>query len=161
MALLSVGSEVPSFEATTANGQALSNKQLLDQVYIFYFYPKDDTPGCTAQACSFRDAKPLFDAGQVRVIGVSPDSAASHARFTSKYGLNYTLLPDPTHHLCELFGVWQEKVVFGKKRMGVVRTTFIVDAQGIIRWIESPVRVEGHAERVLEALQSPSFRNPS
>lgn len=161
MTLLSVGSAVPSFEATDANGQSFSNTQLLGQTYVLYFYPKDNTPGCTAQACSFRDATPSFDSCQVRVIGVSPDSAASHKRFSTKYGLNYTLLPDPTHRMCELFGVWQEKTVFGKKGMGVVRTTFIVDAQGVIRWIESPVRVEGHADRVLEALQSLSLRNPS
>ncbi len=161
MTLLSIGSTVPSFEATDGKGQLLSNNQLQGQAYVLYFYPKDDTPGCTTQACHFRDTKPLFDACQVRVIGVSPDSAASHERFSTKYALNYTLLPDPAHHLCELFGVWQEKVVFGKRGMGVVRTTFIIDAQGVIRWLESPVRVEGHADRVLEALQSLSLRDPS
>ncbi|WP_068467693.1 peroxiredoxin [Candidatus Protochlamydia phocaeensis] len=148
-----IGQAVPAFQTRDTKGQLISTKDLLGHPYVLYFYPKDDTPGCTAQACSFRDAKPLFDHSQARVIGVSPDSAASHEKFTAKYGLNFTLIPDSTHQLCEQFGVWQEKMLFGKKGMGVIRTTFLIDSQGVIRWIESPVQVEGHEGRVIEALQ--------
>jgi peroxiredoxin Q/BCP len=127
---------------------------LIGQIYVLYFYPKDDTPGCTAQACQFRDAKILFDEVETKILGVSPDSENSHEKFSQKYQLNFTLLSDPSLEICHLFGVWQEKKIFGKTTMGVVRSTFIVDTQGIIQWMETPVRVEGHAERVLQAIHT-------
>ena len=147
------GDQVPSFQAYDSQGKLISAESLLGQPYVIYFYPKDDTPGCTTQACQFRDIKPQLEQIKTLVIGISPDNSSSHNQFINKYSLNFTLLSDEDHHLCQLFDVWQEKINFGKKSMGIIRTTFVVDAQGVIRWIERRVSVEGHAERVLAALK--------
>lgn len=151
--LLQVGDHAPYFEGKDAQGELISSKHLLGRPYVLYFYPKDDTPGCTTEACQFRDQKPQIELHGASLIGVSPDNAQSHQQFMSKYDLTFTLLTDEDHRICETFGVWQEKNVYGKKSMGVVRTTFVIDSQGMIRWIERPVKVEGHAERVIEALK--------
>lgn len=140
-----IGTQIPSFTANDYEGIELESDDLLGSPFVLYFYPKDDTPGCTAEACSFRDAMDSFDDSETTVIGVSPDNAASHIKFMQKHNLNFTLLCDESLDLAHKFGVVQQ----GK----LLRSTFVVDAQGIIRWVESPVDVEGHAKRVLEAVK--------
>lgn len=140
-----IGDLVPKFDALDG---------LIGHSFVLYFYPKDDTPGCTKEACELRDVQSELSQLKTLVIGVSPDTTASHDKFKNKYHLNFKLVSDPSNEICRLFGVWEEKNVFGKKTWGVIRTTFVVDAKGIIRWIEKPVQVEGHAQRVLQALQN-------
>jgi peroxiredoxin Q/BCP len=153
MTLLKIGQVAPSFATTDSAGHPISSQSLLGQTYVLYFYPKDDTPGCTKQACSLRDSKMDLSQLGVKIIGVSPDNATSHEKFKKKYDLNFTLISDTTHELSQDFGVWQEKKLYGKSYMGVVRTTFIIDDKGVIRWMESPVEVEGHEKRVIEAIR--------
>jgi peroxiredoxin Q/BCP len=150
---INVGDKTPPFNTQDASGHPFSNQSLKGAPYILYFYPKDDTPGCTKEACSLRDAKQDFDSLGVTILGVSPDDASSHDQFKRKYGLNFSLLSDVGHKMCEAFDVRHSKQMYGKSYMGVLRTTFIVDGNGIIRWIERPVQVEGHSERLLEALK--------
>lgn len=114
--------------------------------------PKDDTPGCTKEACAFRDARDAYAKAGARVVGISPDTVASHRKFVEKYGLPFTLLADPDHKVCDLYGVWQEKNMYGRKSMGVVRTTFVIDGAGTVRRVFPRVRVDGHSEKVLETL---------
>lgn len=149
-----VGHPIPIFEVQDAKGELISPDRLLGHPYVLYFYPKNETPGCTKQACDLRDHKAEFDQLDAKVIGVSPDSAASHRKFMAKYGLNFIFIPDPLHELCTLFGVWEEKKLRGQLKWQVTRTTFVVDAKNIVRWIEKPVQVEGHAERVLQVLKN-------
>lgn len=151
---LNIGDPAPSFEGMDGEGNKISSKSLQGRPFVLYFYPKDDTPGCTKEACHFRDLKPGFDQHKVELIGVSPDTPDSHQKFAVKYGLNFKLVSDPNHQICKSFDVWQEKESFGKISMGIIRTTFIIDKKGIIRWMERPVQVEGHADRVLEALKT-------
>lgn len=149
-----IGRPVPIFQAQDAKGQLISPDRLLGQPYVLYFYPKDDTPSCTQQACELRDIKAELDQLHAHVIGISPDSATSHDKFIAKHALNFTLVPDSNRTLCTLFQVFEEKKVLGQTKWGVTRATFVVDAKGIIRWIEKPVQVEGHAQRVLQVLQN-------
>ncbi len=121
---------------------------------VLYFYPKDDTPGCTRQACAFRDARARYEAAGARVIGVSPDDPASHAKFAEKYALPFTLVADPEKTVCERYGVWKEKNLYGKKSMGVVRATFVIDREGVVRRVFPRVKVDGHSEAVLDALEA-------
>lgn len=151
MTILTIGSPTPSIK------KIVPDFEYEGRPYVLYFYPKDDTPGCTTQACGFRDVQLTLDQLGIPVIGVSPDSSRSHSKFKVKYQLHFPLLSDESHQLCEAFGVWQEKSFMGKKSMGVIRSTFIIDSQGVIRWVESPVRVEGHVDRVLKALQQLSL----
>lgn len=155
---LQVGDKVPAFAGKDALGNTISSQNLQGRPYVLYFYPQDDTPGCTLEACSFRDSQPQIKSFGAELIGISPDTSQSHSQFIQKYGLNFTLISDENHQICETFDVWKEKNSYGKKHMGVIRSTFIVDGQGFIRWIERPVQVEGHAVRVLQALEplSPS-----
>lgn len=148
-----VGDKIPTFAAEDYEGIELESEDLLGSPFILYFYPKDDTPGCTAEACSFRDSMDMFDDLETTVIGVSPDNAESHAKFIEKHRLNFTLLCDENLDLAKKFGAIQEKDVGGKKVQGVLRSTFVVDSAGMIYWMESPVNVEGHAERVLKAVK--------
>ena len=150
---LNVGDKMPSFSLKDHEGLDVNSEDLLGEPFVLYFYPKDDTPGCTKEACSFRDNMEHLDEFDALVIGVSPDGAASHAKFIEKYDLNFPLLCDEKLELARKFGVVQEKEQNGKKSTGVVRSTFIIDASGIIRWMEKPVSVEGHAERVLQAFR--------
>ena len=115
--------------------------------------PKDDTPGCTKEACAFRDARADYEKLGAQVLGISPDTAASHRKFADKYGLPFTLLADPDKTVCQAYGVWKEKTLYGKKSMGVERTTVLIDENGVIRRVFPRVRVEGHSEKVLEALR--------
>jgi peroxiredoxin Q/BCP len=145
------GDRAPSFALRDQDGKELRSESLKGTPYVLYFYPKDDTPGCTTEACGFRDNARAFGKHKVRVIGVSPDSEASHARFAKKYGLSFTLLSDPDKNLARAYGVWVEKQNYGRKYMGIQRSTFVVDARGVVKKAYRGVRVPGHVESVLEA----------
>jgi peroxiredoxin Q/BCP len=145
------GDRAPSFVLRDQDGKELRSDSLRGTPYVLYFYPKDDTPGCTTEACGFRDNARGFGKSKVRVLGVSPDSEASHARFAKKYGLPFTLLSDPEKELAEAYGVWVEKQNYGRKYMGIQRSTFLVDGKGVVKKAYRGVRVPGHVEAVLEA----------
>ena len=119
---------------------------------VLYFYPKDDTPGCTVEACELRDAHKKITGKNAVVLGVSPDSAKSHAKFTEKFGLPFELVPDEDHKIALAYGVWQEKSMYGRKYMGIVRTTFIIDPAGKIKHVFEKVKPKGHAAEVLATL---------
>lgn len=150
---LKIGDKAPNFKGLTADGP-ISLKDLKGAHAILYFYPKDDTPGCTVEACAFRDNLPRFKRSNARVFGVSKDSLKSHAKFADKYELPFTLISDEDGSLCESFGVWVEKSMYGKKYMGIERATYLIDKNGIIQQIWRKVKVAGHAEEVLEAVKS-------
>jgi len=150
MAELAVGSQAPVFACKTDGGGEISLQSMRGKKVILYFYPKDDTPGCTTEACAFRDALPDFRGIGAEVIGVSKDSVARHDRFKAKYGLPFTLVADEGGTLCEAYGVWQEKKNYGKSYMGIVRSTFLIDGEGRIAGVWRGVRVKGHAGEVLE-----------
>ncbi len=150
---IKVGDSMPSFSIHDDEGIEIDSQDLLGSPFVLYFYPKDDTPSCTLEACSFRDNFEKLDELNTMVIGVSPDSAESHANFRHKFGLNFTLFCDHQLELARKFDAVQEKEVDGKKKLAILRSTFIIDSSGIIRWIEKPVSVEGHIERVLAAVR--------
>lgn len=149
---ISEGSKAPAFSLPDETGALLSSASLAGKPYVVYFYPKDDTPGCTKEACDFRDNLRAFNAAKVRVIGVSPDDPKRHAKFKEKYGLTFTLLSDVDKKLIEAYGVWVKKLNYGREYMGVQRSTFLVDKSGKIRKAWHGVRVPGHVEAVLAAL---------
>ncbi len=130
----------------------LALADLRGRVVVLYFYPKDDTTGCTAEACEFRDTFPHFDGSGATVLGVSPDSVASHVKFKAKYALPFTLLADPDHAVAEAYGVWQEKSMYGRRYMGVARTTFVIDRDGRIARVFERVKPAGHAAAVAAAV---------
>lgn len=150
---LKVGDKVPAFKGETAEGP-ISAKDLKGDNAIIYFYPKDDTPGCTVEACAFRDNLPKFKKLDAKVYGVSKDDLKSHAKFTDKYELPFTLISDKDGSICEAFGTWVEKKNYGKTYMGIERATYLVDADGVIRHIWRNVKAMGHAEEVLATLKS-------
>jgi thioredoxin-dependent peroxiredoxin len=152
--VIRVGEEAPDFTLQTHAGEPLSLASLRGRPVVLYFYPEDDTETCTAQACALRDAFPRFEAAGAVVLGVSPDSVASHARFRQTYGLPFTLLADPGHAVADRYGVWQEKSMFGRKYMGIARTTFVIDRAGVVARVFERVRVKGHAEAVEGALRA-------
>lgn len=146
-------SEAPDFTLLDQNGIEFTLSELKGTPVVLYFYPKDDTPGCTREACAFRDARSDYEAVGARVVGVSPDGVETHKKFETKYELPFTLLADPDHQVCELYGVWQEKNNYGKKSMGVVRSTFVIDADRIVRKFYPRVKVDGHSDKILEILR--------
>jgi peroxiredoxin Q/BCP len=146
------GSKAPAFSLPDETGAIVSSASLSGKPYVLYFYPKDDTPGCTKEACDFRDNSRAFDTQKVRVIGVSPDDPKRHAKFKEKYGLNFTLLSDADKSLIGAYGVWIKKLNYGREYMGVQRSTFIVDKSGKIAKAWHGVRVPGHVDAVLAAL---------
>jgi peroxiredoxin Q/BCP len=146
------GTEAPDFQLTADDGSTVKLSDLRGQPVVLYFYPKDDTPGCTAQASGIRDAWGDFEARGATVLGVSPDSESSHATFKEKYGLPFTLLADPDHEVAEQYGVWVEKTNYGKTYWGVERSTFVIDADGKLAKVMRRVKPDTHAEQVLEAL---------
>ncbi|HZS51375.1 MAG TPA: thioredoxin-dependent thiol peroxidase [Bryobacterales bacterium] len=150
--MLQIGDNAPDFTATADSGEKIRLKDLRGKKVILYFYPKDDTPGCTREACNFRDLYARFKKKNVVVLGVSVDSAASHAKFKSKYGLPFPLISDEDHKIVEAYGVWKEKSMYGKKYMGTERTTFLIDEKGKIARIYEKVKVDGHADALLEAV---------
>ncbi len=149
---INIGDTLPLFHAKDAEGEELKTGDLQGAPVVVYFYPKDDTPGCTAEACGFRDHMRMLTHYDVSVVGISPDTAASHRKFIQKNSLNFTLLADPYYELCKTFDVLRQN--WDTKHEEIERSTFLIDHQGIIRWIERPVKVEGHLERVLAALKS-------
>lgn len=151
---INVGDKMPAFKAKDSTGHTFSSDDLLGGPVVIYFYPQDETPGCTKEACSFRDNIDDFDDYDAILIGISPDSEKSHEDFIEKHGLNFTLLSDASRDVGRKFDVFIEKNDDGKTSNALERTTFIIDSRGIIRWIERPVNVEGHTKRVLEALKT-------
>jgi peroxiredoxin Q/BCP len=147
------GDQLPKFALAADDGSVVTADTLRGQNTILYFYPKDDTSGCTKEACDFRDAFPRFGKNNAQVIGVSPDSVESHLKFKKKYQLPFKLLADEGHKLADAFGVWKEKSMYGKKYMGVERTTILVDRDGRVARIFPKVRVPGHVEEVETALR--------
>ena len=153
MAKLSVGDIVPKFESTTQDGTPFTDADLKGGRTILYFYPKDNTSGCTLEAQSLRDGRErLADMG-FRIVGVSPDSEKSHQGFIAKQGLNFTLLADTDKKIAEAYGVWGEKKFMGRTFMGILRTTFVIDEQGVIEKIFDKVRTKDHFEQIVEAYQ--------
>lgn len=146
------GDTAPDFSAPDQNGNTLSLRELSGKTVVLYFYPKDDTPGCTKEACGFRDDLAAFTGKNSVIIGVSPDDSKSHKKFVDKYSLPFTLLADPDKKICEAYGVWQEKSMYGRKSMGVVRSTFIIGPDGKIVKVFSNVKVDGHVAKVLETI---------
>lgn len=154
MASLKIGSKAPAFSTIDSEGKKVSLKDFLGKRVVLYFYPKDMTPGCTTEACDFRDSLSDFKKKKVAVLGVSRDSSAKHEKFREKYELNFPLLMDEDGKICEKFGVWQEKSLYGKKFMGIVRSTFLIDSKGKIAKIYDKVKVKGHVDQIAADLSS-------
>ena len=152
MTRLATGDPVPSFDLAADDGERVSSSSLAGSRYVLYFYPKDDTPGCTAQACGLRDSWSLVADTGVEVFGVSPDSVRSHAKFRAKYGLPYRLLADDEHRLADAFGVWVAKKFAGREYFGNERTTFVIGADGRIEAVLPQVKPDAHVDQLLEAL---------
>ena len=152
MSLIEPGRKAPAFALQDQGGKTHRLADYAGRPLVLYFYPKDDTPGCTAEACSFRDNLPRFKTSKAAILGVSILDEASKAKFAKKYGLTFPLLADPGHEVAEKYGVWQEKSNYGRKYMGIARTTYLIGADGKVRKRWDRVRVDGHAEEVLAAL---------
>jgi peroxiredoxin Q/BCP len=146
------GKPAPDFELSSDAGEKVKLSDFRGQPVVLYFYPKDDTPGCTAEACGFRDEYARFQERGAVILGVSPDDEASHVRFKQKHELPFTLLADPEHEAAEAYGVWTERNFAGKKYMGVKRSTFVIDEEGKVAKAMYGVKTEGHPEKVLAAL---------
>jgi peroxiredoxin Q/BCP len=151
---LNPGDPIPEFTLPTDGGRTLSLADLKGEKSILYFYPKDNTSGCTKEAQAFRDSLGDFAAAGARIVGISKDSVASHDKFKDKQNLNFTLISDVDGTLCEAFGVWVEKSMYGRKYMGIERATFLADADGVVRRVWRKVKVPGHAAEVLEAAKN-------
>src|SRR5271155_5279959 len=152
MSELTVGAKAPAFSAPDQSGKTVSLSDFAGTKLVLYFYPKDDTPGCTTEACSFRDEHSAFQKKGAAVIGISPDSAESHAKFIRKFTLPFTLLADSDHKIAEAYGVWVEKSMYGKKYMGVERSTFVINSQGKLSAIYRKVKPAEHTAEVLAGL---------
>ncbi|NCC27179.1 MAG: peroxiredoxin [Gammaproteobacteria bacterium] len=153
--MLQPGDHAPAFSLPNADMARVSLDRLLGhRNLVIYFYPKDDTPGCTMEALDFTDLQPEFDAAETDVVGISRDTCTSHGAFRDKYGLNVQLLADTEGEACEAYGVWREKEAHGEKRMGIVRSTFVVDKGGVIRHALYDVKPKGHAAHILELVQA-------
>jgi peroxiredoxin Q/BCP len=149
---VSPGDPAPKFSLTADDGTVHSNASLKGRPFVLYFYPKNDTPGCTREACGFQANLPAFAKLGVTVLGVSKDGPASHQKFRAKYDLTFPLLSDPDLKAIHAFGVWKEKVLYGKKSLGLERSTFLIDAKGVVRKVWCKVKVDGHADAVMAAL---------
>lgn len=154
MATLQEGKKAPAFALESSTGGTVRSKDLEGKWVVLYFYPKDATPGCTIEAQGFRDAEADLEARGAVVLGVSKDSIASHRKFAEKQGLRFALLSDPSGEVVEKYGAWGEKNMYGKKSMGIVRTTVLIDPSGKVRRVWPKVRVKGHVEEVLSALDA-------
>jgi len=146
-----VGKRAPGFTLPTDGGGKVTLSGLKGKKVVLYFYPKDDTSGCTAEACGFRDSMPDYSGTDAVVIGISKDSVVSHDKFKQKHGLPFTLASDASSDVCEKYGVWVEKSMYGRKYMGIERSTFLIDASGIVRGAWRKVKVPGHVAEVLKA----------
>ncbi len=149
-----VGKKVTNFKLQDQNGKTISLSDYKGKNVVLYFYPKDNTSGCTKEACNFRDEFPKFKDINAVILGVSPDSVESHKKFAEKYDLPFTLLSDEKKEVLKKYEVWQEKSMYGKKYMGVVRTTYIIDHEGKIKKIFNKVKVDGHNKEVIEAINN-------
>ena len=152
MTKLDAGDRAPAFSLPDQDGTKVALKDFAGQPVVVYFYPADDTPGCTKEACQFNDNLRAFSRAGVAVVGISPDDATKHTRFRAKYGLKFPLLSDADHKVMERYGAWGEKTLYGKKTVGVIRSTFLVGADGKIARAWHHVRADGHAAKVLAEL---------
>ena len=152
MAMIQEGKKAPLFSLPSSEGGRVSLKDLRGKPVVLYFYPKDDTPGCTREACGFRDTQAALKKKGALVLGVSGDSLASHAKFKGKYKLSFPLLSDADKAVAKKYGAWGEKVLYGKKLIGMIRSTFVIDSEGVVRKVFPRVKVDGHADQVLKAL---------
>jgi peroxiredoxin Q/BCP len=150
--MLETGQPAPDFTLPDQSGREVTLSDLRGSPVVLYFYPKDDTPGCTKEACAFRDAFADYEGRGARIVGVSPDDPDSHIRFIRKFNLPFTLLADTENQVCRAYGVWKEKNMYGRKSMGVERTTFVIDGSGLVREVFPRVKVDGHSAAVLEAI---------
>ena len=146
------GSPAPDFTLPSDDGGDVTLSELRGRKVVLYFYPRDDTPGCTVQACDFRDALPRFEGVDAQVLGVSADTLDSHAKFRSKFDLNFPLLADVDHTVAEAYGVWKEKNLYGRRSMGIERSTFLVDEEGVVQEAWRKVKPKGHMEMLAELL---------
>lgn len=151
---LQIGDKAPAFSMPTDGGGEVSLAGLEGRPIVLYFYPRDDTPGCTTEACGFRDSMPDFSRIDAAIVGVSRDTVAKHDKFKAKYELPFTLGADETGAVTEAYGVWVEKSMYGRKSMGIERATFLIDGAGVIRGIWRKVKVKGHVEEVLAAARA-------
>jgi len=154
MSMIAEGRKAPEFTLPSSEGGEVSLKDLRGKTVVLYFYPKDDTPGCTREACAFRDSQAALKRKGAVVLGVSGDSLVSHEKFQAKYHLNFPLLSDPDKSVAKKFGAWGEKVLYGKKTVGMIRSTFVIDKEGVVRRVFPRVKVDGHDQQVLEAVSS-------
>ncbi|WP_340117283.1 thioredoxin-dependent thiol peroxidase [Pelagibius sp. 7325] len=152
--MVEIGKKAPAFKLPTDGGGTVALKDLKGQKVVLYFYPKDDTPGCTTEACGFRDAFPDFTKVDAVIIGVSKDSVARHDKFKGKYELPFTLASDEDGTVCEAYGTWIEKSMYGRKYMGIDRATFLIDENGVLRGEWRKVKVKGHVDEVLAAAKA-------
>ncbi len=152
MTKLQIGDKAPEFKLPASDGKNYSLQDFKGKKVVLYFYPKDDTSGCTKEACSFRDNLAVIKKKGAIVIGASPDAVKAHEKFVSKYDLNFPLLSDESKTMLQEYGVWQEKSMYGRKYFGVIRTTFVIDEKGKISHIFPKVKVEGHTKEILKAL---------
>ncbi|GIW90456.1 MAG: peroxiredoxin [Pirellulaceae bacterium] len=148
------GQKAPAFRLPSDSGKTVSLADFRGRPVVVYFYPRDNTPGCTREACAFRDARDKLQALGVQVVGISPDSVESHRKFREKYQLNFPLLSDTDHSVASKYGAWREKTMYGKKTMGIQRSTFLIDAQGKVARVWKRVQVDGHDQQVLEAARA-------
>jgi thioredoxin-dependent peroxiredoxin len=152
--VLSAGEQAPAFELLDNEGNLHKLSDFKGQTIVVYFYPRDDTPGCTKEACSFRDAYADFREAGVEVIGISPDNEGSHSKFINKYQLPFVLLSDPDHKVCDAFGAWGLKKMYGREYEGVFRTTFVIDPDGVIKHVFENVKPADHSQEVLEVVKA-------
>ena len=152
--MLEIGKKAPAFSLKNQDGKTVKLSDFAGQNVVLYFYPKDDTPGCTTEACDFRDQHSKLEKAGAVVLGVSPDDEKRHAKFAGKHGLPFTLLADTEHTVAEKFGAWGEKSLYGRKFMGIIRSTFLIGADGKIAKVWPKVKVAGHVDEVLEAVKA-------
>jgi thioredoxin-dependent peroxiredoxin len=153
MARLQAGDPAPAFTLPDQDGHPVSLSDFAGSPVVVYFYPADDTPGCTKEACQFNENLSQFNRSRTSVVGISPDGAAKHVKFREKYGLKLPLLSDPGHEVMTAYGAWGEKTMYGKKTVGTIRSTFLIDGNGTVSRVWYSVKADGHAAKVLEALE--------
>jgi peroxiredoxin Q/BCP len=151
--MIEPGQPAPDFTLLDQHGKPVTLSAFRGSPTVLYFYPKDDTPGCTKEACGFRDDFAAYKKAGARIVGVSPDAPDSHAKFVQKFQLPFVLLSDSDHRVCEAYGVWKEKNMYGRKFLGVERTTYVIDGNGLVAQVFPRVKVEGHSAAVLAAIQ--------